>query len=120
MTLLFVDDEVEILDLYIDEIKYYFPNYEVFVSSSGPEALKICQENQINHVFTDGRMPQMNGYTLAKRLTESQFDGRIFMITGHQEDINGQELKDIGVDRVFYKPLNFNLFVEFIRKITQF
>src|SRR5262245_55243397 len=60
-SLLVVDDDRIILDL----LKRTFSSlYQVHAAPSGEEALKILQENQIDLLITDQKMPAMTGLEL--------------------------------------------------------
>jgi len=63
-TVLFVDDEVSILSSLKRELRKE-PYKKIFVSS-GDEALKICEENDITVLITDMRMPNLSGLELLK------------------------------------------------------
>ena len=64
--ILFVDDEKAILNSIRRE--FFDSPYEVFIASSGKEALEILNKNQIDLVVSDMRMPEMDGYELLKRV----------------------------------------------------
>lgn len=65
-SILFVDDERQILRsinrMFIDS------QYNIYLASSGREALQILEDNQIDMVVSDMKMPEMNGYTLLKEV----------------------------------------------------
>lgn len=67
-TVLFVDDEVNILNSLrrglIDE------EYESIFANSGQEALKLLEENEVHVLVTDMKMPEMDGLTLLKIVRE--------------------------------------------------
>ncbi len=67
-SILFVDDEVQILKA----LKRLFHNssYEVFFAESGVEALEIFSNQTIDLVVTDIRMPEMDGFELLRRIKE--------------------------------------------------
>lgn len=58
---LFVDDEIEILDSFRTMLYQYNNEYEFFFASNGPEGLDIINENQIDIVISDMVMPGMDG-----------------------------------------------------------
>lgn len=80
--LLVVDDEKEILRslnlTFMDE-------YEVFMASSGAEALQILKRQRIALVIADQRMPEMTGAELLEKVLE--IDPRIIRIilTGYTD-----------------------------------
>lgn len=65
-TILFVDDEVQILKA----LKRLFHNsdYEVLFAESGAEALGVFSEKAIDLVVTDIRMPEMDGFELLRQI----------------------------------------------------
>src|SRR5260370_12863801 len=67
LTLLCVDDDPRIRDLY--EALLGSHGYEVLVASSGPQALRLFHSNQaIDAVISDYEMPGMNAVELAAKL----------------------------------------------------
>jgi two-component system cell cycle sensor histidine kinase/response regulator CckA len=68
-TLLIVDDEPSVREMAADMLRS--EGYNVLEASSGPEALKVCTEQQckIDLLLTDLIMPGMTGRMLADILT---------------------------------------------------
>jgi len=63
--LLYVDDEFINLQLF----KFNFQKeYELFLASSGSEALSILEKEDINVIISDLKMPGMNGIELIKSI----------------------------------------------------
>ncbi|MCT4619333.1 MAG: response regulator [Marinisporobacter sp.] len=67
-TILFVDDEQQILRC----LKRFFrlSEYECYFANSGVDALKIMENNEIDLIVSDIRMPKMDGYALLKKVKE--------------------------------------------------
>jgi len=61
-TILCVDDEINI----INSIKRLLrkENYQILTASSGAEALKVLEQNQVHLIISDQRMPEMSGTEL--------------------------------------------------------
>lgn len=66
--ILLVDDEKQILNAL--ERTFYGKGYIIFTASSGAQALEIMEEEQIDLIISDVRMPYMNGYELLKIVKE--------------------------------------------------
>ncbi len=66
--LLFVDDEVDVLESLISG--FSFSDYEIFSASSGIEALSILEKENIELILADTRMPDMDGFELLKQVKE--------------------------------------------------
>jgi HD-like signal output (HDOD) protein len=60
--ILFVDDEIKILKSF--EMLFMYTDYEIVVADSGMEALNIIENQEIDMVISDMRMPNMTGYEL--------------------------------------------------------
>lgn len=67
--LLIVDDEKNILKLYEKEFRE--EGYEVMTANSGREAVQKLEENPVDLVILDIRMPELNGLETLKRIMES-------------------------------------------------
>lgn len=76
-TVLFVDDEPELLDIY--EIKYG-SEYEVLTAGSGTEALEKFGEH-VDIAFFDRRMPRMSGDEAIRALRENGYQTPIGIIS---------------------------------------
>ncbi|MEG2776533.1 MAG: response regulator [Cellulosilyticaceae bacterium] len=55
------------------------------VASDGVQALKTIEEEQVDVVITDIKMPNMDGISLTKELKARKFQGEIIMLTNYGE-----------------------------------
>ena len=104
-TILAVDDTVTNLDILVDLLK----DYDVIEATSGKEALEIVSEETIDLILLDIMMPDMDGYTVCRRLKEDvKFkDIPIIFITAKtEEDAIERAYDEGGVDYVTkpFKP----------------
>lgn len=83
-TVLFIDDELDLLEVLTFQIKDYVK--EAFAASSAVEGLKIVESKSIDLVVTDFKMPDMNGVELIENLRKIQPDLPILMLTGFKEE----------------------------------
>lgn len=119
MNILFCDDEEAILDLYLSEIAHSLPEHNLYGAKDGQEGLKVCQENKIDLVLTDGKMPIKDGVELSKDLQSLPNPPKVYMITGYAGTYDEDELKKYGIIEVFYKPLDFDWLIEFISTVAK-
>jgi CheY-like chemotaxis protein len=82
VTVLFVDDEPEVLDLYN---ALYGPLYDVRTARSGEEALAEVGSH-IDFVFVDRRMPGMSGDELTQTLREQGYEMPIAIVSAIEPD----------------------------------
>ena len=76
-TLLFVDDEKNLLKLYQRE--FGEEGYKVFTASSGMEALEMLRLQAIDLVILDIRMPGLDGLETLKQVMESSSNPPIIL-----------------------------------------
>jgi len=80
--------------------------YAVITADSGPEALdKLARENY-DVVYTDIRMPGMDGLEVAARIKASRPWLPVVIVTGYGSEANEARAKDIGVAGFLRKPLS--------------
>ena len=73
-TVLFVDDEVELVEIYTDMLE--FDEIKVLSATSGKNALKIIEENDISIIVSDIKMPNGSGIDLLRSLNEKKLISR--------------------------------------------
>ena len=108
---LLVDDEVEFLETLIKRMQ----RREVDVDGvgSGEEALTILQENPVDVVVVDVRMPDMDGIEVLREVKTRHPSIEVIMLTGYaniEVAVRGMELgafdylmKPIDIDELLYK-----------------
>lgn len=102
---LFVDDEAGVLSamrrIFMEE------NYRLFTAASGAEALTVMEENEVQLIVSDHRMPGMTGAELLKTVKERWPQVIRIMLTGHA-DVNSVmgAVKDGAVYKFITKPWN--------------
>ncbi|GIL39159.1 response regulator [Roseiterribacter gracilis] len=86
--ILFVEDDTVVRDV-VGELLVLL-GYEVVIASSGEEALDcLSRDRSINVLFTDIRMPGMDGFTLADFATILRPDLAVLFATGFAEELAG-------------------------------
>jgi len=95
-TLLIVEDDVDVADM----LRAYFivQGYEVIVTNWGEDALKLCDDKNIDLVLLDIRLPDIDGFEVANRLRlkAAHEDLPIIFLTEHKERqfrVRGLELE---------------------------
>jgi response regulator RpfG family c-di-GMP phosphodiesterase len=83
VTLLFVDDEANILS----SLKRLFRpcGYQIFTAESGAQGLEILQREKVDLVVSDMRMPEMNGAQFLEKVREQWPDTVRILLTGYAE-----------------------------------
>lgn len=101
--ILIVDDEKEIADL----VEVYLKNdgYQVFKFYNAGDALECVQNTEIGLAILDVMMPDMDGFTLCKKIRENYFFP-IIMLTAKVADMDKITGLTLGADDYITKPFN--------------
>ena len=80
--------------------------YAVITARNGEEALNKLRNEAYDVVFTDIKMPGMNGLEVAERVKASQPWLPVVIVTGYGTDANEARAKAAGVSSFLRKPLS--------------
>ncbi len=116
-TILVVDDEEMIVDVAEKMLKAL--GYEVFVASSGKQALELYKKNKekIHLIILDMIMPEMGGGETYDRLKEIDPDIKVLLASGYSIDGRAEEIIERGCDGFIQKPFNMKELSGKIREI---
>lgn len=105
-SILVVDDELLIRDLLYDF--FQSQGWKISVAENGQKALQVLEEEKIDLVLTDIKMPMMDGITLTRQLRESHPCLPVVVMTGYPSvDSAVEALRNRVVDYII-KPFNIN------------
>ena len=98
---LVVDDEQAVRDLLA---KYLATaDYDVDTAPDGPTALERLRSNEYDLMFTDLKMPGMDGLSVIRE-TRRQFDLPIIIVTAYSTEASAIEAINLGVSGYLTKP----------------
>ncbi len=103
--ILIVDDEENILNA----LKRLFrkENYRIFTADSGEEGLAVLDQEEVDLIISDLKMPNMNGIEFLAMAKEKSPDTLRIMLTGHADLKSVLEAINRGeVYRFLLKPWN--------------
>ena len=104
-TVLFVDDEVNILKALKRLLRQ--EDMTVLCAGGGAEALELLDRHQPQIVVTDQRMPEMSGVDLLARVRRRHPDVMCVLLTGYTEaQVAADALSRGEIDRLIPKPWN--------------
>ncbi len=105
-SILVVDDEPMVRDLLVRFLS--MRGYRVQGASSGAEALECVEASQPDIILLDIVMPQMDGIEVIKTLQARAFGGGIVVLTGSQNQDELQQMWELGVQEVLFKPVDLD------------
>jgi CheY-like chemotaxis protein len=80
--------------------------YAVITAGGGAEALDKLAQGKYDAVFTDIRMPGMDGFEVAKRIKATQPWLPVVIVTGYGSPESKARAKELGVAGFLHKPLS--------------
>jgi len=86
--------------------------FQVREAMSGKEALEELDHQSYDMVFTDIRMPGMDGLDMTSRVKKSHPDVPVSIITGFGTEASERQARDLGVSGFLRKPLSPEMIVE--------
>jgi len=105
-TILIIDDEKEILNMYQILLKKF--NYHVLTADSGKSAMNVEKNygGDIDIVLLDVHLPDINCYSLYSALTDKRPGLRVIVCTGDPYNQMIQEMLDAGAADFIQKPFS--------------
>ena len=115
--LLVVDDEPNIRDLLATSLR--FAGFEVFTASTGNEAVREATEHQPDLVVLDVMLPDMDGFTVTRRLRDRGEQYPILFLTAKDETQDKVAGLTVGGDDYVTKPFSLEEVVARIRAVLR-
>lgn len=81
-------------------------SYRILEASNGREAEKIIEENKVDILLTDIRMPFVNGLELARKTSECSGDTEIIIFSGYHDFNYARTAIRYGVQDYILKPVD--------------
>jgi DNA-binding response OmpR family regulator len=105
-TILLVDDDPDICSM----LEFYFENlgYTVHIARRGAAAVRIARDAHPDVILLDIRLPDSNGFTVARTLRADRYTQHIpiIFLTGHVDQADRLEALEIGADDFVTKPFD--------------
>ena len=114
-TILLVDDEPDLLDIMAEW--FHREGARVFVAQHGGEALNLIQQNQVDAVVSDIRMPVMDGLALLRHLKSVHASKPSVIFISGFSDIEPRDAYDLGVEAIMSKPVERKELISVVARI---
>jgi two-component system response regulator YesN len=93
--------------------------FEITTSDNAEEVLELLNGNAYDIMFTDIKMPNMDGLELSKRAIQLQPDLKIVIFSAYGEFAYAKQAIKLGVSEYVLKPINIDEFNKVVMKITE-
>lgn len=116
--IMLADDEEMLRDLLAELLES--SGYSIIRVSSGVEALKVLTEEiKIDLLIIDYNMPELNGIECIKRIKDLKFTFPIILSTGSLMESMKTDFEQYGIDRVQFKPYEFEQMLATIEELLR-
>ncbi len=105
--MLVVDDEGAIREAFV--AGFTNEGYSVLSVGSAAEALEVLSEKQVDVIFLDLHLPDMNGVELCKKIKAQNPVACVFAVTGHRSLFELADCREAGFEDYFVKPIRLRL-----------
>jgi signal transduction histidine kinase len=116
-TILYVEDDKDILDGYSRAINRYAK--ELYLASNGLEALEIYKEKNIDIIITDIRMPKMDGLAMLEEIDKLNPNQKVIITSAYSDSESFLKAISLHVDGYILKPVDKYLLKEKIIKFSR-
>jgi len=103
--ILFIDDDIILLNLYSELLKD--EGFQTTICQNSLDALSLIQTNQFDLIFSDIQMPDMNGFELVERIRMGTFAGAqtvpVVALSGSSK-VSEQKFEEAGFSAFISKP----------------
>ena len=99
---LLVDDEPQILSALRRALRR--EGYRLIAAETAQEALRQLEEQPVDCILSDHKMPGLTGLQLLERAAALRPGAVRLLITGWNEELSPSELERVGVRQVLSKP----------------
>ena len=101
-TVLIVDDEARILNALRRSLRR--EGWEILTAEGPREALRMLDDQAVDLVLSDHKMPGMTGSELLREVSERWPAVVRILITGWAEAVGDDEIREIGIRALIPKP----------------
>jgi CheY-like chemotaxis protein len=115
--ILIVDDNPNMSSLLAEMLEVF--DYNSIRATNGEEAVHLVEENDIDLVITDMRMPKMSGLDLLQVIKEKKPKLPVVVISGYALDEEGDSLLSELADGFLSKPFKMAEIEDLLDRVIQ-
>ena len=117
MRVLVIEDEADIREIVCEFLSILDVDY--LSASNGKEAFEIIEKENFDIVFTDLKLPDINGMKIIEKIKESDTNTFLAVISGFCEEMIKEKAFRAGVDYYIEKPFSFKEISEVLELARQ-
>ena len=110
--ILIVDDETNFLLSLEDGLRGFNDTFVISSAGNGKEAMAVLGKGGIDLVITDIKMPEMDGLELLAKMSVSNPDVPVIVMTAFGSSAIEEKLETMGAFQYIEKPIDFDLLID--------
>ena len=116
-SILIIDDE----PAQVQSLKSFLSRrgYEVFTASTGPEGVQLIEQNTIDLVLTDFRMPEWDGLAVLQKVKELNPDIDVVVMTAYGSIEDAVNIMKAGAYDYLTKPIDLDELENLIKRVHE-
>ncbi len=116
--ILVVDDEMDILESLKDLLVASIDNVEVRTAISGAEGIKVLEQESVDLIITDYKMPGMNGLEFLEKSKDMAPKAPRILVTAFPDlQIAIRAINEAGINNFFTKPFDPGKVIEVVNEM---
>jgi len=116
-TVLVVEDDIELLNLYAEILQVN--KYNVQTAINGEEAVSKYRQIHPDLVVMDGNMPKLDGYEAFSQIIEMDKNAKVVIVTGYSEfELKNKRALEQGLVSVISKPIGVDMLLDLAKKYS--
>lgn len=116
-SILIVDDDLNLCTALKDELIEV--GYDAQYVTNGFDAIKHLQNNEVNLVLLDLKMPDMDGFDVLRKMEEKDINTKVIVLTAYADVKSAIDSAKMGVSDFISKPYDFDELLITIRRVLQ-
>lgn len=113
--ILLIGDDKDLLETYEEALKT--PEYTIITADTGEKGLELFEKNRPCVVFSDIKMPDMDGYELFEKIHELDPLAKVILFSSYEDPKKTENAKKKGLIDVRIKPMGTSEIMNIIEKI---
>ncbi len=113
---LIIDDEEDIRTIISEFCKIF--GIDTIIAENGKEGIEKYKQEKSDLIFTDIKMPDMDGFQLVKKIRELDRNVPIVVCSGFIDEINKKKILDCGANSYIEKPFKLQDFKDILQQYS--
>jgi DNA-binding response OmpR family regulator len=106
LTLLYIEDDVDIQEIYVDFLKEHVET--VYLANDGERGYEMYLIHKPDIILLDINMPKLDGLSLAEKIRQTNKNVQIIITTAYAEQENLLKAIELYLVKYILKPIDFN------------